>query len=68
MKVKIVMNSGKEYTTNREIKSFLDEMYHTTYLMHGKESKALRNHFLLMDYGQNIYINPSHISSINFED
>lgn len=62
MKIKVIMNSGKEYVVVEEgysVNDFKANLYNR--LSDGKE---LYNGFIYLDDAKKITINPTHISSI----
>lgn len=63
MKMKVVMNSGKEYVIKEDdytVNDFLESLYNE--LPTG--GRVLKNIFIYLDRDEKIIINPSHISSI----
>ncbi|MEC2078488.1 hypothetical protein [Metabacillus fastidiosus] len=63
MKIKVVMNSGKEYVIFEEsysVNDFQDSLY--TEMPVG--GKVLKNGFIYLDSAKKIIVNPAHISSI----
>lgn len=67
MKIKIVMDSGKEYFVEEphySTNQFLESFYSNTKLPMSGTVSALKNAFATLDRDETIIINPSHISSI----
>ncbi|KKI93344.1 hypothetical protein WQ54_03650 [Bacillus sp. SA1-12] len=62
MKIKVIMNSGKEYVVveeNYSVNDFKKTLYNDR-----PEGRELFNGFIYLDHAKKITINPTHISSI----
>ncbi|TWI59232.1 hypothetical protein [Halalkalibacter nanhaiisediminis] len=67
MKVKIIMDSGKEYLLNEigySADSFLNSFYDINEIPMGGSVKVIKNYLVQLSREGTIMINPSHISSI----
>jgi hypothetical protein len=62
MKIKVIMNSGKEYVVVEESYSIND--FKNTLYNELPDGKVLYNGFIYLDSDKKITINPTHISSI----
>jgi hypothetical protein len=62
MKIKVIMNSGKEYLVVEDSYS-VNDFKNTLYNEH-PNGRVLHNGFIYLDHAKKITINPTHISSI----
>lgn len=63
MKMKVVMNSGKEYVI-KEDDYTIDDFQKSLYNELPTGERVLKNLFIYLDKDKKISVNPSHISSI----
>lgn len=68
MKIKVIMDSGKEYILDypeNTYEQFISSMYNVNQLPAGAGTvKVLKNSFMFLDPESTIMFNPSHVSSI----
>jgi hypothetical protein len=68
MKIKVVMNSGKEYianlANNHHYLDFVESLYNVNKLPLGGSVRVLNTNMMFLDEEQTILFNPSHVSSI----
>lgn len=62
MKIKVIMNSGKEYIVDEEIYTVDD--FTSSFFNQLPVGNVMQNKFVYLDREENIVINPTHISSI----
>ncbi|WP_193063010.1 hypothetical protein [Oceanobacillus oncorhynchi] len=63
MRLKIIMDSGKEYEISLDrtaISSFTDSFYNDM----GGRGRIMKNSFIFLDEEEKILFNPSHVSSV----
>ena len=63
MKIKLIMNSGKEYEVSHHYYN-LDHFYESLFVNLGNGMSRMKNSFMFIDEKETIGVNPSHISSI----
>ncbi|MGD6831421.1 hypothetical protein ACQCT5_04630 [Sutcliffiella halmapala] len=63
MKIKLIMNSGKEYEVSHNYYN-LDHYYESLFVDLGNGMRRMKNSFMFIDDEETIGVNPSHISSI----
>lgn len=69
MPTKIIMNSGKEYTIDENVDYVIGSFFSETKMPMGNGSiTTLRNTFITIDNDKTIFINPSHVSSVETVD
>lgn len=67
LNIKVVMNSGKEYTVEKSgysVQDFVNSFYNEIKNPMGQTHKVMKNSFMYLDDEQNVSFNPSHVSSI----
>ncbi|MFJ7952213.1 hypothetical protein ACIQZG_11885 [Lysinibacillus sp. NPDC096418] len=68
MKIKVIMDSGKEYILEypgNTLQQFISSLYNENQLPMGAGTvKVLKNSFSFLDPESKIMFNPSHVSSI----
>ncbi|WP_339227825.1 hypothetical protein NSQ77_19930 [Oceanobacillus sp. FSL K6-2867] len=68
MKIKVIMDSGKEYVIDKldefEFDRFIGSFFNENKLPMGQTAKVLKNTLLYLGDKKSILINPSHVSSI----
>jgi len=71
MKVKVIMNSGKEYVVENErysVQGFINSFYNENKIPGGQTINVMKNGFMYLDEEQTISFNPSHVSSVEVVD
>ncbi|MFC9598102.1 hypothetical protein ACFTQL_09320 [Peribacillus butanolivorans] len=69
MPTKIIMNSGKEYMIDENAEYVIESFFSENKMPMGNGSiTVLRNTFITINNDKTIFINPSHVSSVETLD
>ncbi|RHW36672.1 hypothetical protein D1B33_09730 [Lysinibacillus yapensis] len=68
MPTKITMNSGKEFIIAENAEYIISSFFNENKLPMGGTTRVLKNTFLCLDDNRDIFINPSHVSSVETVD